>query len=228
VYAAEIDGREFTFRASGSLWRDALVMQDLQTESLWSQVSGECIKGEMEGAKLEPIPSQHMTFTEFSSLYPQGRVLAKPGKGEPGSAYSDYFGSPDKLGVFGRADDFKQLPGKALIWGLRLESGPIAIAQQYLDSSRWVLIDDSRPPVAVVTDSARHTVVAFDLSTLDSSAIEQLRLNDERLIIDDNSRSWQAISGRAMHGGEGLKPLPLMSAYWFAWISFFPQTRLIK
>mgnify|MGYP006277955379 CR=1 FL=1 len=203
-------------------------MQDFQTQSLWSQVSGKCISGEMEGAVLDLVPSQHMFFADFASLYPEGQVLAKPARGQPGSAYGDYFRSEDKLGVFGRANDFDRLPGKALVWGLRLESGPIAVAQTLLDSVRWVLIDDSRPPVAVVSDTAGHTVAAFDLSGLQPAEVERLGLINDQLVLAGGDRRWNPISGRALGGGSELKPLPLISAYWFAWASFFPETRLIK
>ncbi len=203
-------------------------MQDLQTESLWSQISGECISGEMVGAVLELLPTQHMTFADFAALYPNGRVLAKPARGQPGSAYSDYFGSTDKLGVFGRADDFERLPGKSLVWGLRLESGPIAVYRTVLDSTRWVLIDDTEPPIALVTDSAGDAVAAFDLGDLDSAHVRALRLIDSQFVVEEAGLRWQAVSGRALARGSDLRPLPLISAFWFAWASFFPETRLVK
>ena len=34
VYAAEVNKKRYTFQASGSLWQDALVMQDIETEFL--------------------------------------------------------------------------------------------------------------------------------------------------------------------------------------------------
>ena len=40
VYAREVNGEELTFGVSGLLLRDALVMFDHQTDSLWSQFIG--------------------------------------------------------------------------------------------------------------------------------------------------------------------------------------------
>ncbi len=81
----------YTFQASGSLWQDALVMQDLQTKSLWSQISGECIQGPMEGKKLTILPASHTNFSQFSKDYPSGLLLKKPEKGEQSSHYEKYF-----------------------------------------------------------------------------------------------------------------------------------------
>ena len=50
MYARPTDdeGRPLTFGVSGKLWRDALVMFDRQTGSLWSQISGDAIRAELE------------------------------------------------------------------------------------------------------------------------------------------------------------------------------------
>ncbi len=92
-------------------------MQDLETGSLWSQINGECISGELEGKKLSPLPALHTTYSEFKELYPEGLLLKKPEKGESGSSYDSYFADPDKLGIFGRADNFQKLDGKDKVFG---------------------------------------------------------------------------------------------------------------
>jgi len=62
-------------------------MQDVETESLWSQISGKCIMGALVGAELELFNSSHTTFSEFVKRYPEGKVLKKPEKGNAGSYY---------------------------------------------------------------------------------------------------------------------------------------------
>ena len=43
-----MNGKELTFMVSGMLWRDSLVMQDRETETLWSHVTGEAIRGPLK------------------------------------------------------------------------------------------------------------------------------------------------------------------------------------
>jgi hypothetical protein len=52
-------------------------MYDRKTDSLWSQVLGESIKGEMAGTKLEKIPSTIVKFGNWKQEHPQGQVLSK-------------------------------------------------------------------------------------------------------------------------------------------------------
>ena len=55
MYVREIEGREVELGVSGRLWRDALVMYDRRTGSLWSQIDGRAILGPAEGQRLEEV-----------------------------------------------------------------------------------------------------------------------------------------------------------------------------
>ncbi len=56
MYTRAVNGEELTFGVSGKLYKDALVMFDRQTNSLWTQVDGSVLRGEMKGAQLQPVP----------------------------------------------------------------------------------------------------------------------------------------------------------------------------
>jgi hypothetical protein len=49
VYSREIDGQEYSFGVSGKLIMNVLVMYDRETGSLWSQLLGEAVEGELKG-----------------------------------------------------------------------------------------------------------------------------------------------------------------------------------
>ena len=51
------------------LYRDALVMYDRETLSLWSQIGGRAIRGPLRGQTLQPLPSVHATWKEWKTLY---------------------------------------------------------------------------------------------------------------------------------------------------------------
>ena len=53
----EIDGLTYTFGVSGKLWRDALLMYDHQTRSLWSHITGQAVKGASQGKQLQVLVS---------------------------------------------------------------------------------------------------------------------------------------------------------------------------
>ncbi len=136
-------------------------MQDLETESLWSQVSGECISGPMEGSKLKQFPALHSTYLEFKKSYPNGMLLKKPEKGEAESPYDSYFGDKEKLGIFGRSNSFTRLEGKDKVIGIRLETREVAVAFDYLRNIGFAYIPDSAASIIVIFNPDGATISAF-------------------------------------------------------------------
>jgi hypothetical protein len=76
AFAPVIDERKFTFGVSGLLYQSDLLMYDHQTESLWSQIEGEAVTGDMLGEKLFPLPSVHMTWKAWKAENPKTLVLS--------------------------------------------------------------------------------------------------------------------------------------------------------
>lgn len=72
-----VDGSRIEFGTSGRLWNSNLVVYDRKTNSLWSQILGKAIVGQMTGVKLKRLPSEQLCFRGFKKAYPNGTVLAK-------------------------------------------------------------------------------------------------------------------------------------------------------
>jgi hypothetical protein len=208
---------------------DALVMQDRETESLWPQPWGECVKGPSEGKKLDQFPAIHTTYAEFKKQYPNGQLLKKPEKGEAGSPYDRYFADPNKLGIFGRVNNFERLPGKDKVFGIRQGNQQVAVAEAYLVERGYATIADLPDPVVITYVENSGTAVAFAFTDEQNEAIKHLKVDSNRITVSDDQLAWDALTGKLIEGnGEDLALVPTMSAYWFAWLSFFPKTELIK
>jgi hypothetical protein len=77
VFDPRVDGELVEFGTSRKLWNSNLVMYDRKTDSLWSQLLGEAIGGEMTGTKLALIPSDQMEYGNWKKAYPNGEVLSR-------------------------------------------------------------------------------------------------------------------------------------------------------
>ena len=77
VFDPVVKGERVEFGTSGKLWNSNLVMYDRKTDSLWSQILGEAIVGEMTGAKLAVLPSDMIRFGDFKKKFPNGEVLSR-------------------------------------------------------------------------------------------------------------------------------------------------------
>ncbi len=204
-------------------------MQDLQTESLWSHVTGECLMGPMEGARLAQFPAMHTTYQQFTKIFPEGVLLKKPEKGEEGSPYDSYFEDPDKLGIFGTENKNEALKGKDKVFGLQIDDIHFAVAESYLNKNNFAVIPYVAPPVIVTYDKIGKTAAAFALPDRSSDDIKTLKVENNEIRLTDRKIVWNAQTGKIMSGkAKDLKRVPVVTAYWFAWANFFPETELIK
>jgi hypothetical protein len=65
------------FGTTGNLRNSDLVLYDRQIESLWQQITGDAIIGELTGTKLNFIPSPLVSWKDFKEAHPNGKVLCR-------------------------------------------------------------------------------------------------------------------------------------------------------
>lgn len=72
-------GREqvIEFGVSGLLYNSDLVMYDRLTESLWAQITGEAIVGDLMGQELIMVTNQVLSWQDWRDAYPGTRVLSR-------------------------------------------------------------------------------------------------------------------------------------------------------
>lgn len=131
MYARQVGDRTLTFLVSGKLWRNSLIMQDLETGTLWSHVTGEALEGELAGTRLEVVPGVQADWGTWSAAHPSTRLLAKS---EPVSAsrYQQYFDDPEKAGLFRGNWLTGRLPGKTLVHGVHAAGVAVAVTAERL------------------------------------------------------------------------------------------------
>lgn len=65
----EANGRRLTFY-TGGLFDGLVVMRDQETDSIWNHITGECMAGELAGARLALVPLLHTTARIALERYP--------------------------------------------------------------------------------------------------------------------------------------------------------------
>ncbi len=208
MYTATVDSVRHTFQASGSLWQDALVMQDIESQSLWAQITGEAIQGDLKSKKLTMFNNfSHSTFSEFKKQYPKGLMLKKDTIGIAGSYYKKYMEDSTKFGIFNRADTFNKLGGKELVFGIRHGDKIVAVSKDYLIKNGQYAFKSGASTILVVYDNKSETIAAYETD---------YKLIDGKLSDKVNKSKLYTFSS-----------VPVVTSFWFAWISFFSDTELI-
>jgi hypothetical protein len=227
VYSREIDGQEYTFGVSGKLIMNVLVMYDRQTQSLWSQLLGEAVDGDLQGTKLEFFPSWMTTWEDWKTRYPDTQALVKGYSGAV-DPYDSYYES-DAPGVIGEARRDDRLQTKQFVVGVAL--GDEAVAYPFSVLSFEPVVNDvvSGTPVLVVFSEDTGTGVVFDREVEGQTLTFSLS-NSEALTLTDaeTGSTWEGLTGLANDGplaGEELTRVRSTASFWFGWKDWYPKTR---
>lgn len=128
VFDPEVRSERVEFGVSGLLWKSNLVMYDRKTDSLWPQVLGEAVKGEMTGTKLKTLPSDQILFGNWKKKFPKGEVLSRDTGAERfygSNPYGDYFSVTNlSLNLIKPKDD--RLSNDAFVLGIVINNKPKA------------------------------------------------------------------------------------------------------
>lgn len=168
MHARRVGDRTLSFIVSGKLWRNSLIMQDRETGSLWSHVTGECLEGELAGTTLAQVPVVQTTWRAWRAAHPDTRVLKKDGE-ITSSRYEAYFADPARNGLFRTTWLQDRLPGKSLVHGVVLGAHSVAVTDDALPAGASVDAELGGVPVRLV----RAADGGVRASRLDSGAALQ-------------------------------------------------------
>jgi len=226
AYIREVNGSTVTFGTSGRLYNNNLVMYDRLTHSLWSEMWGKAIAGNLTGYALQRVPSDLMTWGLWRSMYPDTLVLSRDtGYSRPygSDPYGGYY--TDSQILFPLANRDGRLSLKEIVLGLSL--GPSNKAYPLHSFKQAGTFADSVNGTEVVFFSiATETARAFN-PFMEGSELHFQYSNGS--FIDEGTHSVWNYDGVAISGplaGKTLSRLSPVATFWFAWAAFYPNTEV--
>ncbi len=248
AFKRELDDRVLDFGTTGRLRHSDLIMYDRQTESWWQQATGEAIVGELTGESLEFVSALLVPWKELKDEgHPSLTVLSRETGVERDYGRNPYAGydtrsSPIEA-FFPRSVD-SRFPAMERVLALGERRDPVAVPFQHLQEQGVVAFEMDGEPVvafwAAGTSSAldaRRVAEGRDVGT--AVALDP-RIDGERLTFtparggrfrDRQTGSTWTLQGRAVRGpleGRELAVIPHNTPFWFAWITFQPDTRIVR
>jgi len=222
VFIRVINGTTVQFGTSGKLYNNNLVMYDRLTRSLWSQVWGEAIAGDLKGSKLQRIPIDVLTWGDWKKLYPNTLVLSRQtGFNRPygDDPYGAYYTTDQIWFPLSHLDG--RLPPKTVVLGLTLGGESKAYPTANL-----------KAPIATDSLGGRSILlwrIGSDVRFFDPVvAGTQLHFKDANgTFVDSETHSTWNYEGVAVSGplsGKSLTRYSVESDFWFAWAAFYPGT----
>jgi hypothetical protein len=243
VFGRRVGDRALDFGVSGFLHFSNLIMYDRQTESWWQQATAEAIVGDLLGQRLTLIPAPIVSWAEFKSAHPTGKVLNRnTGHSRPYGAnpYVFYDGSFPFL--YQGPRDGRLSPMERVV-AVSQGGQTVAFPFSVLEKER----------VVRHTVGGRELVVFFKKGTASALDEEQIaegrdvgatnvflpmvdaraltfRAQGEKFIDLETGSTWNLL-GHAVDGplaGKRLEPVVHGNHLWFSWVAFQPSTVIYR
>lgn len=224
MYGREYAGRELHFEPSGGLIHSALVMQDKETDSFWSIMTGDAVKGDLAGTPLRELSvGTKVQWREWKAAHPDTLVLSVGGVEHiDNNPYDNYLRSD--AGFRDAEAKDKRLPTKAPVFSFQLAGVPYAAPFETFEGGRTFSIGEDvrlflfRPKVAEVF----YSTLAFR-----SDGVGFAEKDGGWYHLGSGAR-FDPESGRFL-GGEGEVPgrLEGFDTFWFNWSMTHPDTRIL-
>ena len=148
VYARTLGAHTYTFQVSGKLWRNSFIMEDRETSTSWSHVTGRALGGPGRGAQLQALPSVQTTWAEWKKAHPNTDVLKKSEE-VSSSRYEGYFNDPERTGLFRAQWLTEKMPGKTLVWGAIVGVHAVAVTDEALADGAMAKVKLGETPVII-------------------------------------------------------------------------------
>jgi hypothetical protein len=233
-----VNGQMLRFGVSGLLRNSDLVMWDSQTESLWQQITGEAIVGELAGTRLRLIPTPIVSWKDFRATFPNSDVLSRDTGHERAYGSNPYtsYDSETQPFLFNGEIDSRYPPMERVVGvtvGKESKAYPFSVV-----SDEKAINDSVGGEPVVVLWGAADTASALDATSITEgravgTGVAYLRTVDSRKLTfepvgEDIFRDLETGSSWDLLGiatGGPLAGQKLLSAIhtnhlWFAWAAF--------
>ena len=241
MYSARIDGEPTTFGTSGLLYRSNKVMYDRKTNTLWSQLLGKPIVGELVGGgmELEALPVALTTWGEWLAEHPNTGVMSprtgyySPARYEreddPRSIYFDYRQDADTM--FPVWDRDSILPPKREVLGLAVDGVHKAYPIDALQRLRLVNDSVNGADMVVIASAGSLDALAFRGDGREFSLPPNAPDSLPRMLIDADGAEWRVTRDALVNAADPSQTLPAHPSnvmFWFAWRITYPNTLLFQ
>jgi len=221
------------------LYRSNKVMYDRLTQTLWSQLRGEPILGELVGSgiKLEYFPVALTTWGEWLAEYPDTKVQSRetgyyPARSyeredNPRSIYFAYREDPETMFPIWNRDE--SLSPKQLVLGVVAKGGYKAYSIDALRQDRIVNDSVDGVDLVVVGSSLSADALAFRSEGRQFTLPEDAPDSLPDMLIDEDGAVWHVERDRLWKDDDPAQTLPLNPAnvsFWFGWYITHPDTLL--
>ncbi len=206
VYDRRIDDQTLTMAVSGLLWNETLVMVDTTTRSLWGQLTGKAMSGDLQGKDLRRLPA---VVTDWASWYEQHPETTVTMLSRTARLFD--------RGAFSILSDFV----------VGVTKGEAARAWSFDELIYQPAVNDklTDEPILVTFHAGSRTASVFQRRIGDQTL--HFEYEGGKLTDNETGSIWSLAEGQAITGplrGKSLVRLPSVVTYHENWAAFYPAS----
>jgi hypothetical protein len=232
-----VNGRVLHFYLAG-INNQNFLMRDKETGTWWQQITGKAIYGPLQGATLELVLSDELTFGEWRTEFTNGLVLA------PVAKYTKEY-EPNWEPEVAKLPVVISFPGTELksrdvVVGLTINGAARAYPWETLAKQSPVVDHVNGTPLLLVLGPDGKSFRVF-VSRIDGHDAEFFLQGDDAADTSAEKKPWALVDattasqwnfqGCATSGpaqGKCLDRIPALKDYWFDWRNYHPDTTVYK
>jgi hypothetical protein len=237
VWTRTVNGRVLHFYLAG-INNQNFLMRDKETGTWWQQITGKAIYGPLQGATLELVLSDELTFGEWRTEFTNGLVLA------PVAKYTKEY-EPNWEPEVAKLPVVISFPGTELksrdvVVGLTINGAARAYPWETLAKQSPVVDHVNGTPLLLVLGPDGKSFRVF-VSRIDARDAEFFLQGEDPAETSAEKKPWALVDattasqwnfqGCATSGpaqGKCLDRIPALKDYWFDWRNYHPDTTVYK
>jgi len=232
-----VNGKALHFYLAG-INNQNFLMRDQETGTWWQQITGRAIYGPLQGAALQLVLSDELSFGEWRSESPSGKVLA------PVAKYTKEYDSnwEPQVAKLPVVISFPgtELKSRDVVVGLTLDGAARAYPWEAFAKQSPVVDRVNGTPLLLVLgpDSKSFRVFVSRIDGRDAEFFLQSNASADGpsekkdwMLLDTMTASKWNFEGCASSGpaqGKCLDRVPALKDYWFDWRNYHPDTTVYK
>ena len=218
MYGREYGGKELNFEPSGGLLHASLVMQDKETDTYWSIMTGTALAGDLAQTELVELPiGVKAQWKDWVKDYPETMVLSIKGvEHEANNPYDNYFESDE--GFRGAAARDNRLPTKEAVYAFQIEGAAYAMRFSSFENGKIFKVGDReiflfRPSGVEIF----YSTLAFVSGDSEFEHYDGVWRHRSGAKFDPEAGSFG-----------GVKRLDGFDTFWFNWSMTHPETKILE
>ncbi len=229
MWTRTLNGRVLHFYLAG-INNQNFLMRDRETGSWWQQITGKAIYGPLQGAALELVPNDELTFGQWKRETAGGQVLA-PVAQDAKEYDSKWEPKVAKLPVV-ISFPGAELKSRDVVVGLEIGGVARAYPWETVVKQSPIIDHVHGTPVLLVVGPDGKSFRTF-VSRVDDKDAEFFLKGDTKdwaLLDSATASEWnfQGCSASGAAQGKCLARTPALKDYWFDWRSYHPDTTIYR